>query len=242
MGSQKRTVLCHWGWVVTTVAAYYTRLKKLWDELGSYNDTVCSCGADHKRRRLMQFLMGLNESYSAIRGQILLMNPLPDVAKAYSSIVQEEKQRSLGAARETTENSAMVVQRAEPVAMAIRHGQGSSSSRSNSSNRKPLHCSYCDRDHHVRETCWKLNGYPPEHLKHASNKSNHRSISFKRNQSHHSSVNNVHEGPVIQDVPSVSNGLSDLQLQQILSIIQGKGTPQSANPKANVAAASSSLL
>ncbi|KAL6311049.1 hypothetical protein AAG906_011936 [Vitis piasezkii] len=61
-----------------TVAAYYTRLKKLWDELGSYNDTVCSCGADHKRRRLMQFLMGLNESYNAIRGQILLMNPLPD--------------------------------------------------------------------------------------------------------------------------------------------------------------------
>ena len=40
----------------------------------------------------MQFLMGLNESYNAIRGQILLMNPLPDVAKAYSSIIQEEKQ------------------------------------------------------------------------------------------------------------------------------------------------------
>jgi hypothetical protein len=74
------------------VAAYYTRLKILWDELGSYNDTVCSCGADHKRHRLMQFIMGLIESYSAIRGQILLMNPLPDVAKAYSSIVQEEKQ------------------------------------------------------------------------------------------------------------------------------------------------------
>lgn len=170
------------------------------------------------------------------------MNPLPDVAKAYSSIVQEEKQRSLGAVRETTENSAMVVQRVEPMAMAIRHGQGSSSSRSNSSNRKPLHCSYCDCDHHVRETCWKLNGYPPEHPKHASNKSNHRITSFKRNQSHHSSVNNAHEGPVIQDVPSVSNGLSDLQLQQILSIIQGKGTTQSANPKANAAAASSGLL
>ena len=100
-----------------TVAAYYTRLKKLWDELGSYNDTICSCGVDHKRRKLMQFLMGLNESYNAIRGQILLMNPLPDVAKAYSSIVQEEKQRSLGAARETTENSAMVVQRTEPVGL-----------------------------------------------------------------------------------------------------------------------------
>ena len=56
----------------------------------------------------MQFLMGLIESYSAIRGQILLMNPLPDVAKAYSSIVQKEKQQSLGVAREMTENSAMI--------------------------------------------------------------------------------------------------------------------------------------
>ncbi|RVX01388.1 Retrovirus-related Pol polyprotein from transposon TNT 1-94 [Vitis vinifera] len=218
-----------------TVAAYYTRLKRLWDELGSYNDTVCSCGADHKRRRLMQFLMGLNESYNAIRGQILLMNPLPDVAKAYSSIVQEEKQRSLGATRETTENSAMVVQRAEPMALAVRHGQGSSS-RSNPSNRKPLHCSYCDRDHHVRETCWKLNGYPPEHPKHASNRSNHGSTHFKRNNSHQSSANNVKERSVMQEVPSMTNGLSDLQIQQILSIMQGKGTTQSTNPKANAAA------
>ncbi|RVW61736.1 hypothetical protein CK203_065076 [Vitis vinifera] len=149
---------------------------------------------DHKRRRLMQFLMGLNESYNAIRGQILLMNPLPDVAKAYSSIVQEEKQRSLGATRETTENSAMVVQRAEPMALAVRHGQ---------------------------ETCWKLNGYPPEHPKHASNKSNHGSTHFKRNNSHQSSANNVKERPVMQEVSSMTNGLSDLQIQQILSIMQG---------------------
>ncbi|RVW99485.1 Retrovirus-related Pol polyprotein from transposon RE1 [Vitis vinifera] len=218
-----------------TVATYYTRLKKLWDELGSYNDTVCSCGADHKRRRLMQFLMGLNESYNAIRGQILLMNPLPDVAKAYSSIVQKEKQRSLGATRETTENSTMVVRRAEPMALVVRHGQGSSS-RSNPSNRKPLHCSYCDRDHHVRETCWKLNGYPPEHPKHASNRSNHGSTHFKCNNSHQSSANNVKERPVMQEVPSMTNGLSDLQIQQILSIMQGKGTTQSTNPKANAAA------
>ena len=50
-----------------TVAAYYTKLKGLWDELGSYNGTVCSCGVDHKRRQLLQFLMGLNDSYKAIR-------------------------------------------------------------------------------------------------------------------------------------------------------------------------------
>jgi hypothetical protein len=40
----------------------------------------------------------------------------------------------------------------------------------------------------------------------------------------------------MQEVPSVTNGLSDLQIQQILSIMQGKRTTQSTNPKANAAA------
>ena len=44
----------------------------------------------------MQFLMGLNESYSQIKGQILLMEPLPTVNKAYSLLIQEERQRSVG--------------------------------------------------------------------------------------------------------------------------------------------------
>ncbi|TYG45418.1 hypothetical protein ES288_D11G172000v1 [Gossypium darwinii] len=37
--------------------------------------------------------MGLNESYSAIRNQILLMSPLSSVNHAYSMIMQEEWQR-----------------------------------------------------------------------------------------------------------------------------------------------------
>ncbi|RVW81703.1 Retrovirus-related Pol polyprotein from transposon RE1 [Vitis vinifera] len=188
-----------------TVAAYYTRLKKLWDELGSYNDTVCFCGADHKRRRLMQFLMGLNESYNAIRGQILLMNPLPDVAKAYSSIVQEERSN-------------------EAWGLHVRRQRT-----------QPWLFKGLNRWHWLFDMD-KLNGYPLEHPKHASNRSNHGSTHFKRNNSHQSSANNVKERPVMQEVPSMTNGLSDLQIQQILSIMQGKGTTQSTNPKANAAA------
>ena len=37
--------------------------------------------------------MGLDECYANIRGQILLMNPMPNVAKAYSMIRQEEKRK-----------------------------------------------------------------------------------------------------------------------------------------------------
>jgi hypothetical protein len=53
----------------------------------------------------MQFLMGLHDSYSAIRGQILLMNPLPSVRQAYSSISQEERQRILSPTHTTSDSS-----------------------------------------------------------------------------------------------------------------------------------------
>jgi transposase InsO family protein len=35
--------------------------------------------------------MGLNEPFNAIRGQILLIEPLPSVNKVFSIIIQEEK-------------------------------------------------------------------------------------------------------------------------------------------------------
>jgi hypothetical protein len=76
-------------------------LKGLWDELASYSDTTHGTQAD--QQKLMQFLMGLNETYSAIRGQILLMNPLPSVRQAYSSVSQEEKQRLLSVTQTATE-------------------------------------------------------------------------------------------------------------------------------------------
>lgn len=59
----------------------------------------CECengrtnGEREQRKRLVQFLMGLDDSYTNVRGQILLMQPLPLVSKAYSMLRQEEKQR-----------------------------------------------------------------------------------------------------------------------------------------------------
>lgn len=71
------------------------KVKKMWDELGSYNDSVCTCGVKNKRRKLMQFLIRLDESYIFVCGQLLFMNPLHDVSQTYSSIIQEEKKQNL---------------------------------------------------------------------------------------------------------------------------------------------------
>jgi hypothetical protein len=52
--------------------------------------------AEHYHQEYVyQFLMGLNESFAAIRGQILLMEPLPSVNKVFSMITQEEKQQEI---------------------------------------------------------------------------------------------------------------------------------------------------
>lgn len=57
--------------------------------------------------------MGLNESYDAIRSQILVMDTLPSLNKAYSMVLRVEKQRSvqvdLIAGTGNTDSSAMLV-------------------------------------------------------------------------------------------------------------------------------------
>lgn len=83
------------------ITTYYTKMKRLWKELGTLDNNqcncVCICGAKtamHKAEqdmRLIQFLMGLNEVYTVVRGSILMMNPLPTIAQGFSILIQDEK-------------------------------------------------------------------------------------------------------------------------------------------------------
>lgn len=55
--------------------------------------------------------MGLNDIYSVVRGQIMLMHPLPTVKKAYSLFCEEEKQKGLVEHKITKQFYAMNVKR-----------------------------------------------------------------------------------------------------------------------------------
>lgn len=57
------------------VSEYYTKLKGSWDELWNYRPVPdCSCGSFgillkyQQQEQILQFLMGLNESFAHIRG------------------------------------------------------------------------------------------------------------------------------------------------------------------------------
>ena len=66
------------------------------------------------------FLMGLNDSYGNLIGQILLIEPFLSLSKVCSLILQEEKRRSIG-------NTVNLVQQLDAVAMYVnnnRHFQG----------------------------------------------------------------------------------------------------------------------
>ncbi|XP_009769799.1 uncharacterized protein [Nicotiana sylvestris] len=80
------------------IIGYYTKMKKLWEELNTLSikthcSCVCTCGTKenmHKTeqdRRLIQFLMGLNEVYTVVRGSILIMNHLSSMAHAFALLI-----------------------------------------------------------------------------------------------------------------------------------------------------------
>lgn len=57
-------------------------------------------------QRLIQFLMGLNSDYNTVRGNILMMNPLPSISQAYGLVIQEENQREIHASTQFISESA----------------------------------------------------------------------------------------------------------------------------------------
>ncbi|MCH83453.1 retrovirus-related pol polyprotein from transposon TNT 1-94, partial [Trifolium medium] len=47
---------------------------------------------DRDSDQVIRFLKGLNDQYTAVRSQIMLMDPLPNIGKVYSLLVQQERQ------------------------------------------------------------------------------------------------------------------------------------------------------
>lgn len=76
---------------------YFLKLKQMWEDFAYLRPIPkCSCGAVMKKLleieqdKVLKFLMGLHDGYDSIRGQILLLDPLPSVKKTYSMVVRVE--------------------------------------------------------------------------------------------------------------------------------------------------------
>ncbi|XP_048436140.1 uncharacterized protein LOC103937069 [Pyrus x bretschneideri] len=206
------------------INVYFTKLKGLWDKMDSYQTLKpCSCGAVQsnneqvERTKVLQILIGLDDSYSAIRGQILLIQPLSSIRSIYSMLTQKEKQRGMAVGPSLVEPASMAVQ--------TTRGNSSNNGKGKLFKRKPLHCSYCDKDHHVIEMCWKLYGYPPGHRLHGKSSGSSNYGGHDNKPSGKPAVNNV----ASTVAPSMPN-LTTEQFQQLLSMMSQKmGLDSKAN-------------
>lgn len=165
------------------ITGYYTKMKKLWEEMNTIDITsqctcVCTCGGKTKMhkaeqdRRLIHFLMGLNEMYTAVRGNILMMTTLPSMAQAFAILSQEERQREVKPPNQVAlESTSLNASTSHPHTSrdfktnysSYRGGQNNSGNyfRGNSSTGKShLFCDYCKRSGHTKDRCYKLHGYP----------------------------------------------------------------------------------
>ncbi|KAJ1697041.1 hypothetical protein LUZ63_005553 [Rhynchospora breviuscula] len=135
-----------------SVVVYYTRLKGMWDELGSYlRVPACTCGCcvcnltsdflrEKEEEKIHQFLMGLDDVYGPIRTNILSMDPLPSLNKVYSTVIQEERHKSVVRGRD---------ERSEAVGFAVQARKGE----------KPT-CTHCGKVGHELSQCFEIVGYP----------------------------------------------------------------------------------
>ncbi|GJV05750.1 hypothetical protein Tco_1343406 [Tanacetum coccineum] len=137
-------------------------------------------GARENKKRLIQFLMGLDESFTNLRDQILLMQPLPTTIKAYGMIRQEEKQRESLTPKHIaptvmytfTNNNHSSQTTPQSTFRQNRTYSDTSNHRGDSNTmrstfRQGIICGNYQKEGHYKIECYQLVGYPIGHPLHA---------------------------------------------------------------------------
>lgn len=101
---------------------------------------------------VLHFLMGLNDSFSQVRAQVLTMEPFPNITMVFALAIQEERQQSL------SPNPVQIVPEMliSSNELSINAVQTSSAPRSSCYR---YFCTHCKVKGHSKERCFKLNGY-----------------------------------------------------------------------------------
>ncbi|KAL5547625.1 hypothetical protein UlMin_002856 [Ulmus minor] len=170
-----------------SVSIYFTKLKTIREELSNYRPNCscgkCSCGGvkhlneHHQMEHIMSFLMGLDDSFSQVRGQLLLMDPMLPINRVFSLIVQEEQQRKTNPSSDSNNSTGTMAFAVKTE--AIKTG-GSNSQRFQNSNfnasknqkRDRPYCTHCKILGHTMDQCYKIHGYPPGYKFKINNNSN----------------------------------------------------------------------
>ncbi|KAL5150085.1 hypothetical protein HKD37_13G036787 [Glycine soja] len=80
-----------------TVLDFFTKLKFVWEELDNYglmNPCTCPSRTYHQQDFVIHFLKGLDERFSVVCSEVLLMDHLPSTKRIFSMVIQHETQHA----------------------------------------------------------------------------------------------------------------------------------------------------
>lgn len=182
-----------------SVGEYYSKIKKLWDEIRVIRDIVeCDCGVlsrcaceyvkrvkdQENNEKLIEFLMGLSEEFDVVQSNLLSMDPLPSMNRAFYLVQQVERQKIVSGSkvemnalsvnsfskRQQQQHGRMFYYNNRD--MATREGylnrkgnfDGKNDrdkyDRDGRNDRFDRRCDFCGMKGHIKDKCYKLIGYP----------------------------------------------------------------------------------
>ena len=152
----------------SSVSSYFTKLKTVWEELSNYKP-VCTCGkctcgsvkemnAHYQMEYIMSFLMGLNDSFSQVRGQLLLMDPFRHINCVFALISQEEHQRKVGVSTNSGSDVSNTMAFAAKVSISDKKPNDGTGYKGQKKDRP--YCTHCKIHGHTIDRCFKIHGYP----------------------------------------------------------------------------------
>ncbi|XP_020208977.2 uncharacterized protein LOC109793916 [Cajanus cajan] len=235
------------------VTEYFTQLKEMWDEIDNLRplsrckcSIACSCGAvdsSYKYREqdaVIRFLRGLNDQYTHVRSQIMLMDPLPSLSKTFSLVGQQERHLNQSAIHDDTKVLAATSfgslpqtpttqqhQSPQQQQFGFRRGgysHGRGRGRGGRTHGSIKICTHCGRNNHTVDTCYFKHGFPPGYQSKGGTSANF-------------TVNAVETTSPSSMVPESNNpnfGFTQEQCQELLSLLQqSKTIPTPSSHSAN---------
>jgi hypothetical protein len=200
-----------------SVTEFYSELKLLREELEIYLPMPnCSCRnrctceamrtarANHHILHVIRFLTGLNDNFSVVKSQILLMDPLPPMNKVFSLVLQHERQGN----HHITEQSKALLNAAR--------SKGSFPQRS-----ATRVCTFCGKDNHTVENCFKKHGLPP-HLRKPS----------ASNAALEGGIDESSAG-ALENAATHASMITQEQALQLISLLQHSFPSQDSNASSN---------
>ncbi|GKD85660.1 ribonuclease H-like domain-containing protein, partial [Tanacetum coccineum] len=175
----------------------------------------------------MQFLMGLNDNYLAIRSNILTRDPLPLVKIAFAIVSGEESHRNITSVETTKPTAtAFAAKTFDKKRFNNNYNKGSSSN-SNSNNRGPnlnLKCTNCNKIGHAVNRCFELAGYVKKNF--SSNTrpvtSNNTTVDTHSNNANSSTASNFPVSLFNEQLARLMNLLNDNEVSTANANMSGK--------------------